>query len=283
MGMRGTTIALLCAATCALAGCDKRDGGKSGAEAPARGRAGNFVAFDAASVTNIPLARTASIKLDYAALDGKGELQRILEPGDISTVEEALAYIGRTCARADENAAKTIVKLYLDETRVGGIGAENAFAVWEVAPELYLVVESAKEAAQEILMCDFVLCDGAVLRRLAPFEALPASDAIWECMRACRKNPAALNNIAAMLFNGVAMRSAVSAEHINFLLLMAAGAGEPVACRNLAKFYASSLSEDADRDYKRDFWLRRTREAVMEKNAGFAPALEPRTLEDWPR
>lgn len=241
-----------------------------------------FVAFDAVAVTNVALSTTSDITMGYSALDGTGEWRWIFEPSEISTAEDALAYIEKTCQRCIRTDRDFLVKLYLREARRQG-ETTGDFEAWHVVDDIFLVVESEKGEPASIIRCDFVICDGKALRRLIPFATLPASDNVWNCVRQCRRNPAALNNLAAMLFNDVALRSAVSAEHINFLLLMAGGAGDPIACRNLAIYYASALAKDDDKDYKRDFWLRRTSEAVQEKQQGFTPLLEPRTIEEWPR
>lgn len=241
-----------------------------------------FVAFDAVTVTNIALSTTADVTMGYAALDGSGEWRRIFDPSESATAEDALAYIEKTCERCIPSDKAFLTKMYMKEVRLPGAQVGD-LEVWHVDGDIFLVVESERGNPTDIALCDFVICDGTALRRLIPFARLPASDMIWDCIRQSRSNPAALNNLAAMLFNDVAMRSAVSAEHINFLLLMAGGAGDPIACRNLAIYYASALATDNDKAYKRDFWLRRTSEAVQEKQQGFRPVLEHRIIAEWPR
>lgn len=274
-------IAALTVVLFALSGCDRSE---TEAVATTVGKAVNsfFRAFDAVGVTNISLSTSSDVTMGYSALDGSGEWSRIFDASEASTAEDALAYIEKTCTKCAASDKSVLVPLYLRETRLPG-SPHGDFDVWSVSKELFLVVEYEAGDPANITMCDFVLCDGRVLRRLVPFATLPASDQVWDCVRQSRGNPAALNNIAAMLFNDVALRSAVSPEHINFLLLMAGGAGDPIACRNLAIYYASSLATDSDKDYKRDFWLRRTSEAVQEKKKGFAPALEAREIAEWPR
>lgn len=280
--MKRKTMAVLSVVVAlSMAGCNREDR-QAAVETVQKAVNSVFVAFDAIGVTNISLSASSDITMGYAALDGSGELRRIFDPSEVSTAEDALAYIEKTCTPCHKSDKGILLPLYLAETRLPG-SPHGDFEVWNVAKDIFLVVETEKGDPSSILMCDFVLCDGKTLRRLVPFATLPGSDTVWDCVRQSRGNPAALNNIAAMLFNDVALRSAVSAEHINFLLLMAGGAGDPIACRNLAIYYASSLATDEDKDYKRDFWLRRTSEAVQEKQQGFTPALEARTIEEWPR
>ena len=275
------TMAVLSMTALLLSGCDGTDN-ESVSSVVEKAVNSFFVAFDAVGVTNINLATTSDITLSYSALDGSGEWRRIFDPSDAATAEDALAYIEKTCTHLGASDTGILMPLYLHETRLPG-SANGDFDVWNVSKDLFLVIESEHGEPTNIIMCDFVLCDGRTLRRLVPFATLPTSDMIWDCVRQSRGNPAALNNIAAMLFNDVALRSAVSAEHINFLLLMAGGAGDPIACRNLALYYSSPLATDEDKSYKRDFWLRRTSEAVQEKQQGFTPALEARTIEEWPK
>lgn len=279
------SVKTMCALSVALAllasGCSREDR-QAAVEAVEKAVNSVFVAFDAIGVTNIALSASSDITMGYAALDGSGELRRIFDASEVSTAEDALAYIEKTCTPCDKSDKALLLPLYMNETRLPGT-RHGDFEVWNVTKDVFLVLETEPGDRSAIMLCDFVICDGRTLRRLVPFATLPGSDTVWDCVRQSRANPAALNNVAAMLFNDVALRSAVSAEHINFLLLMAAGAGEPIACRNLAIYYASALATDDDKDYKRDFWLRRTSEAVQEKQKGFTPVLEPRTIEEWPR
>lgn len=276
--MRYITLFLL--AGVLVAGCDKSER-QAVSDTVEKAVNAFFVAFDPVGVTNVALSASSDVTMGYSALDGSGEWRWIFEPSDVSTAEDALAYIEATCTPCAPSDKVVLIPMYLRQTRLPG-SMPGDFAVWNVAKEIFLVVETERGDPSKILMCDFVLCDGRALRRLAPFAKLPTSDKLWDCIRQARSNPAALNNIAAMLFNDVALRSEVSAEHIGFYLVMAAGAGDPIACRNLAIYNASALATDADKDYKRDFWLRRTSETVQEKQRGFSPALEDRPIQDWP-
>lgn len=276
---------MLAFAAVVAAGCDRAAPESAPADAASRRTAsGLFAPFDAAGITNVDFTSASGMAMGYSSLDGNGEWKWIYEPSEDATAEDALAYIEKTCTACDAAEKDAIVALYLEETRLpGSLEAHGDFAVWKAGDELYLVVESATDDPADVKECDFVICDGRHLRRLVPFATLPSSDKIWECARQARTNPAALNNIAAMIYNDVAKKRAVMAEHIGVLLRMAGSVAEPMACRNLAVYYASPLAKDADKDRKRDFWLRRAGEAVKVKADGLAPALKRRTVEEWPR
>ncbi len=282
--MVARTLAMFSLAAVAFAGCDGTGGGASSAKSSAGERSADpsLVAFDPAGVTNVSFSAGAAATLSYSALDGTGEWLWIFEPSEFSTVEDALAYVERVCVRCESSDVAILLPLYLNETRLPG-GRNGDFTFWAVSDGLFLVVENAPGGTGDVAMFDFVFCDGQTMRRLAPFAALPASDRVWDSVRQARENPAALNNVAAMLFNDVGMRSAVSLEHIGFLLRMAAGAGDPIACRNMAVLCAGAPGDAAANARKRDFWLGRASKAVSEKSNGFAPALKARPLEDWPR
>lgn len=160
------------------------------------------------------------------------------------------------------------------------------YDTFSLGDDLYLMCETEGTGRMNMHSYEFVLYDGTTFRRLLPFEVMPKSERVIASLRAARTNPAAMNNLAAMVFNEVADCHSVSWEYVYQLLKAAADAGEPMACRNLAVLYSSwrthGFEKDGDRDNQRDIWLRRAAACAKAVNDGLKPRLEKRPLEEWP-
>ena len=160
------------------------------------------------------------------------------------------------------------------------------YDTYSLGDDLYLMCESEGTGRMNMHSYEFVLYDGTTFRRLMPFESMPTSERIIASLREARTNPAAMNNLAAMVFNQVADHHSVSWEYVYRLLKTAADAGEPMACRNLAVLYSSSwaygFENEDDRDGQRDIWLRRAAASAKAVNGGLKPRLEKRPLKEWP-
>lgn len=160
------------------------------------------------------------------------------------------------------------------------------YSLWSLGGELYLVKTEEPGGSMGMHMYAFVMYDsqtdgfGAIL----PFDFLPESERAIETIRQARSRPEAMNNIAAMVLNNVAWHHCVDAEYPIKLLKLAAEAGEPVACRNLAIYYSTRCGADADARAIGEYWRRRAASCAKAKKGGLEPRLaRPLAISEWPR
>lgn len=255
-------------------------GGCGGEEPVAHIDEPEFIAFDAETFASAAACGAGS-SMDYASLDGKGLWTSLGECAAPPGVAEA--NIEKSCVRCSAAFESMLAKLYLDAVRLPGYEPEGRFAAWKVTNEVFVVIEYEDAGRTKPALCDFVLFDGIEMRHLVPFAAAPPSGRIWDSLMNAKTDPAALNNIAAMALNGVALRSAFTPEHAKALMMIAAGAGDPVACRNMAKLCEMQKPGASDRGRRRDFWLRRAAVSLRQRLEGATPKIGLLKVADWPR
>lgn len=181
---------------------------------------------------------------------------------------------------------------WIEECRLedskGGIlkgkpGNRHVYRAWKVNDEMYLLVVdySGRMSMRSYIYCMY---DGTTAARLVQFE-YPPYPKQTESALAARTDPAALNNIAAMLYNDEAEgRDFSREEYAESLLQMAACANEPVACLNLAFYYKESARRDKKPglEAKSRKWLEYAKIAEERRAKHGKRAMARRPLLEWP-
>lgn len=129
-------------------------------------------------------------------------------------------------------------------------GRERPYTAQNLGSGLYEFVDYGADGAGRTYV--YMFMDGQTCRATPPFAFEPDSEIMAKSIIELRRNPAALNNLAAMVYNGLAKSGAYSKGYVEWLLVVASSAGEPMACRNLAIFYSDpgrGIKDDRKRDY----------------------------------
>lgn len=158
------------------------------------------------------------------------------------------------------------------------------YSLWHIADDLYLVKTEESGGQMGMHMYWFVMADvnADIIKELLVFDYLPDGEMEIESMKQARTNPAAMNNIAAMVFNHVAWHHSIADEYVEKLLLLAAQSGEPAACRNLAVLYSSYPYDKEKCRQEIDYWLSRANECAMAVDAGRKTTFKPLSIYEWP-
>lgn len=159
------------------------------------------------------------------------------------------------------------------------------YSLWHLGEDLYVVKTEEASGQMGMHMYGFVMydVDNDDFKVLLPFDYLPQDERIIASLRQARTNPAAINNIAAMAYNNVAWRQSISDEYIVSLLEIAANAGEPTACRNLAIYFGDRFLDDSEKDAKRKMWLDKAFSGAKAVQNGKQPNLKPLSISQWPK
>ena len=159
------------------------------------------------------------------------------------------------------------------------------YSLWSLGDDLYLVKTEEPGGAMGMHMYWFAMADvdADVIKVLLVFDHLPESEWEIESLKQARTNPAALNNIAAMVFNHVAWHHSISTDYIEKLLLIAAAAGEPTACRNLATLHSGDPYGYKRDEEKMADWRARAAACARARKQGRRPKMAPLAIADWPK
>lgn len=159
------------------------------------------------------------------------------------------------------------------------------YSLWYLGEDLYVIKAEEASGQMGIHMYGFVMydADNDDFKVLLPFDSLPQDERILASLRQARTNPAAINNIAAMAYDHVAWRHSISDKYIVSLLEIAAYAGEPTACRNLAIYFGDRLLDDLDKDARRKMWLDKAFSCEKKIQNGEFPSFKSLSVAQWPK
>lgn len=117
------------------------------------------------------------------------------------------------------------------------------YRVEKLNDTLYMLYSTLSDSPKDEKKFSFVITDGKTIRRVVEFSAMPSNRVIMRIMEAT-KDSVALNDLAAMIFNGDENCRTADKEYCEKLLQNAALDGEWMACRNLAFLYKLDREKD---------------------------------------